>query len=80
VFLSPDNVLLAASLEETGSELSVKRIDPFPFRLPDWSIGHGQDRVFTPWDITPDGNLIYVIESLPTPIYALDNWNAKLKT
>jgi serine/threonine protein kinase/Tol biopolymer transport system component len=80
VFLSPDNVLHAVSLEETGSGLKKRGIGPILALPPDWSIGRGSRGDHAKHDITPDGNIIYAIENLPTPISTLENWNIKAKT
>jgi serine/threonine protein kinase len=77
VYLSPDNVLTAISLKDTGSGLEVTGTERLPFSVPDWSTGRGQRGDNVKYDITPDGNLIYAIESLRTPVYTLDNWNTK---
>jgi serine/threonine protein kinase len=81
VFLSPENVLIAAEVEEVGAEIRVKpSIERFSFGLPQATFAAWKDGEAPWWDVTPDGQHIYVIENIPTRVMVVDNWTAKLKS
>ena len=72
-FLSPDNQMMAAQVEDRGNGLEVRPVQAL-FRA-------AVSPSFSPYDVTPDGKrfVINTLREQNTPLTLMVNWMANLK-
>jgi len=73
-YLSPDNQMMAAEVEERGNSIQVQAAQVL-FRV------GAAGLTFSPYDVTPDGKkfIINTLSEQNTPLTLVVNWTANLK-